>query len=270
MDALHEKYEKLKEELRSRRRVAVAFSAGVDSSLLLYAAREALGDGVLAVTGRFLSFPDGELEQSREICRTLGAEQIVVDFDQMAVEGFCDNPPERCYICKKAIFSAFLTAARERGFSCVADGANADDAGVYRPGMRATAELGIISPLRGAGLTKDEIRLLAREAGLPVWDKPSAPCLATRFPYGERITEEKIRTVAEAEKLLSDLGFRRVRVRSHGDTARIEIDRELFCGMLDPAALDAVTSRLHALGFTYVALDLDGYESGSMDRKLRK
>ena len=135
--------------------------------------------------------------------------------------------------------------------------------------MRATAELGIVSPLRDAGLTKNEIRALAREVGLPVWDKPSAPCLATRFPYGEKITEEKLRAVAEAEKLFSDRGFRQVRVRSHGDTARIEIDRDRFGDMLDPAFLDLVTSRLHTLGFTYVALDLDGYESGSMDRKLK-
>ena len=262
----NEKWNKLIAGLQELGRVAVAFSAGVDSTFLLKAAHEALGQDVIAITGRSVSFPEREDREAAAFCRALGVEQVIVEVDQMAIPGFRDNPPDRCYLCKKVLFSAFVAAAQERGFACVAEGSNADDVHDYRPGLRAIAELGIKSPLKDVGLTKQEIRGLSRELGLPTWDKPSMACLATRFPYGERITKEKLSAVDAAEQYLRGAGFRQVRVRVHGDIARIEIDRTQFAQLLEAA--DTIEAELHALGFLYVTLDLGGYRMGSMNRTL--
>lgn len=267
-DLLSEKYKALTALLAGMGKTAVAFSAGVDSTFLLKAAKDALGHHVIALTAQTVAIPAREQDGTEALCRALGVEHVTIPVDLMAVDGFRENPPERCYLCKKALFTALTAAARERGFGSVIEGSNRDDAGDYRPGLRALRELGIRSPLREAGLTKDEIRTLSRQMGLPTWDKPSNACLTTRIAYGQEITPEILRTVDAAERILSDLGFCQVRVRVHGDLARMEIPREQF-GMLLPDTSDTVQRRLRELGFRYVTLDLGGFESGSMNRALK-
>ena len=270
MDTLHEKYRKLLSNLKQYDRLAVAFSGGVDSSFLLKAAQQAVGENILAVTGRFISFSDSELRDSNELCKMLGIKQIIIDVDQMNIDGFCENTKDRCYFCKKALFSTFLKTANGSGFSYIAEGTNADDVDDYRPGLRAISELGIKSPLKEAGLTKEEIRTLSKELGLPTWEKASLACLATRFPYGSKITKEGLEAVDRAEGFLKELGFCQVRVRVHGNIARIEIDKKQFSRLLDSTVRESITSRFHELGFLYVTLDLDGYITGSMNKELFK
>lgn len=245
---------------------AVAFSGGTDSAYLLYAARRALGDRAVAVTVRTPAVEREELEAAEELCRRLGVRQLWCDFDALALPAFAENGPERCYHCKRAIFSRVLARAEAEGLAVVAEGSNVDDLGDYRPGLRALAELGVRSPLWEAGLTKREIRLLSRAAGLPTWEKPSAPCLATRIPYGERITAEKLRRVGEGERVLHALGFRQVRVRLHGELARIEAPAEELPRLI--TLRERVEPALRALGFRYVTADLRGFRSGSMNEAL--
>ncbi len=264
MDILHEKYDRLISYLKSLESVAVAFSAGVDSTFLLKAAREALGKNAIAITAKHASFPARESKDADEFCHLLGVEMISATVDQLAIEGFCSNPKDRCYICKKALFTTLLQLAHDNGFKYVAEGSNQDDLGDYRPGLRAIEELGIKSPLREAGLTKDDIRALSKELGLPTWNKPPFACLATRIPYGEEITEEKLRKIDASEQILFDLGFPQFRVRSHGDIARIEIEPSQFAKIIEPEVSAAIDSRLKDLGYKYVTLDLKGYRTGSM------
>ena len=264
MDA-KKKYEHLLELLRKHQRLAVAFSSGVDSTFLLYAAREALGDQVLALTARSAFFPDREGREASAFCREYGIRHLVVQYDVLKIAGIADNPPDRCYLCKRALFERFLTVARQEGIECVAEGSNLDDLGDYRPGLRAISELGILSPLREAELTKAQIRRLSREFGLATWEKPSFACLASRFVHGEPLTGERLRMVAEAEEMLRPLGFVQFRVRIHADMARIEVLPEQFERMLDPKIRMNVTERMHSLGFSYVSMDLDGYRTGSMN-----
>ena len=265
MNELHDKYDHLISYLKSLGSVAVAFSAGVDSTFLLKAAQEALGENAVAITAQHASFPARENHDAEEFCHLLGVKQIVVKIDQLAIEGFRENPKDRCYICKKALFTTLLTLAHENDFKYVAEGSNMDDLGDYRPGLKAIAELGIKSPLREAGLTKSEIRSLSEEFGLPTWNKPPFACLATRIPYGEEITEEKLNMIDAAEQLLFDLGFPQFRVRMHGDIARIEIERPFFDKILEPEISDRIYEHFTKLGFKYVALDLHGYKTGSMN-----
>ena len=263
---LNAKLEHLQSILTAWGQVAVAFSGGVDSTFLLKAAHDLLGDRVLALTAISCTLPRREREEAQSFCQQEGIRQVLCDPHEMEVEGFRTNPPDRCYHCKHSTFSAFQQTAGEWGFSIVADGSNADDTGDYRPGMQAAAELGVRSPLRDAGLTKADIRELSRRWGLPTWDKPSAACLASRVAYGEAITVEKMNRVDAAEAFIQDLGFRQVRLRVHGELARIEIVPEAFPALLSHR--EEITEVCKSLGFAYVTLDLTGYRTGSMNETL--
>ena len=265
----HAKLDVLKGILRATGGLAVAFSGGVDSTFLLAAACGELGDRVLAVSAASRAFPMRELAEARAFCGERGIRQVVVDAHEVDAPGYRDNPPDRCYLCKTVLFGTLWDCAREQGFEVLADGSNVDDEGDYRPGMRALAELGVRSPLREAGLTKAEIRLLSHEMGLPTWDKPSFACLSSRFPYGERITDEGLARVDAAEQYLLGRGLHQVRVRVHGGTvARIETLPGEFDMVAAEPARSEIRDRLRGLGFSYVALDLGGYRSGSMNEVL--
>ncbi len=268
MDELYTKYEQLKDNLRDMQRVVVAFSGGVDSTFLLQAAHDVLGDDVIAVTARSLSFPSRELAEAAAFTAQEGIEHLVVDSEELDIDGFSQNPANRCYLCKSELFAKIRQIARERQIDHVLEGSNLDDNGDYRPGLQAVAEWSVRSPLREAGLTKAEIRRLSREQGLPTWNKPSFACLSSRFPYGVSITPERLRMVDQAEQYLLDLGFRQVRVRFHDRLARIETDADGFRLLADPDLRRQINSQFKTIGFTYTALDLLGYRTGSMNDTL--
>jgi uncharacterized protein len=263
---MHEKLEHLRDMLKSCGKLAIAFSGGVDSSFLLYTA-STLPVEILAVTATSASFPERELDAASSFAKKLGVPHIVIESEELDLPGFAENPPDRCYLCKFELFSKMKKAASERGIEHIAEASNADDVSDYRPGLKAIRELGILSPLREAGLTKSEIRLLSREAGLPTWDKPSFACLASRFPYGEAITRQKLGMVDRAEEYLLKLGFTQVRVRHHGDIARIEVLPEEMPALIRNHA-DGIAAFFKTLGFKYVTLDIQGYRTGSMNETL--
>ncbi|MDD5832757.1 MAG: ATP-dependent sacrificial sulfur transferase LarE [Clostridiales bacterium] len=268
--ALSLKYDALRDYIRSFGSIAVAFSGGVDSTLLLKVSHDVLGDKAFAVTARSGSFPHREMEEADEFCRANGIEQIVCRIDEMSIPGFSDNRPDRCYLCKHRIFETLIDAASKKGASAVAEGSNTDDDGDYRPGMIAIRELGVLSPLHKAGLSKADIRKLSHMLGLPTWNKPSAACLASRFVYGEKITSEKLDMVDKAETLLHDMDFCQVRVRIHGDSARIETSPGDFQRFCNDELRSLIYSRLRSFGFSYVSLDLKGYRTGSMNEVLTR
>lgn len=266
--ALDEKYKKLREYIKSLRSVAVAFSGGVDSTFLLKAAHDVLGSRAVAVTASSCSFPERELNEARSFCRENGIEHIVCVSEELDIDGFRQNPLNRCYLCKHELFEKIQDIAAQKGLESIIEGSNMDDMGDYRPGLRAIEELGVKSPLRRARLTKDEIRALSRKLGLATWDKPSFACLASRFVYGETISEEKLGMVDRAEQLMLDLGFRQVRVRMHDMTARIEVLPEDIQRAAEPKNRDIINTRFKEYGFKYITLDLAGYRTGSMNEAL--
>ncbi len=263
-----QKLAQLKALLKKLGSVVVAFSGGVDSTFLLKVAQEVLRDKVLAVTIDSNSFAKKELREANVFCEQQGIVQEVCKFNELDVEGFCQNPPNRCYICKKALFQNLLEIAEERKIAFVVEGSNIDDEGDYRPGMQAVKELGICSPLREVGLTKQEIRQLSRNYGLAVWNKPSSACLSSRFAYGEQITREKLKMVEQAEQFLQDLGFTQVRVRVHGSLARIEVLLEEIPQLMLQDNRKRIAEKLKEYGFSYVTMDLCGYRIGSMNESL--
>ena len=268
MDDLHAKKHKLEEYMKELGSIAVAFSSGVDSTFLLKVAKDVLNDKAIAVTARSHSFPKRELDEATAFCEKEGIRQFVIDSEELSIEGFSSNPKNRCYLCKHELFTKIKDVAAENGIEYVAEGSNIDDNGDYRPGLKAVEELGIKSPLRYAGLTKAEIRELSKEMGLPTWDKPSFACLASRFVYGETIDEKKLSMVDSAEQLLLDLGFKQVRVRIHGNIARIEVMPEEIGKLTEEKVRNEVYKTLKDIGFDYVTMDLAGYRTGSMNETL--
>lgn len=262
------KKELLLHELGRLDSLLVAFSGGVDSSFLLASAHQALGDGVVAVTATSSIHPRREQDEASKFTRAREINHIIFKSDETKIPEFLSNSPDRCYHCKKALSKEFLRIAKEKAISHVAHGANADDLEDYRPGFRAAEEAGIIAPLIGAGLLKDEIRFLAKEMGLSVWDKPAMACLASRFPYGTSITEKGLKMVEEAEEFLLNEGFRGLRVRHHGPVARIEIGTSDLRKIVNDDTRKAIVEKLRSIGFEHIALDLEGYISGKMNRSI--
>ena len=256
--------ERLEAELAPLGSACVAFSGGVDSSLVLAVAARALGPSrVVAFTAVSATYLPEELQTARALAAGLSVRHVIVETHEFDDPAFTGNPRERCYYCKRELVAEMARVAAETGCDALVDGANLDDLGDHRPGMRATAERGVAHPLLAAGIGKDDVRRLSRELGLATWDAPQQACLASRIPYGEPITVERLEVIAAAERVLHELGFRQCRVRHHGSVARIEVESGDLGRAL--AAREGIARRLRALGFTYVTLDLDGFRSGSMN-----
>ena len=263
-----EKLEHLRSYLKELHSVAVAYSSGVDSTFLLRVAASTLGDKVIAVTAKSCSFPKRELNEAAAFCEKEGIRHFVCESEELNIEGFAQNPKNRCYLCKKELFEKIQVIADENQIEHIAEGSNLDDNGDYRPGLLAVAELGIKSPLRECGFTKADIRALSKYLKLPTWEKQSFACLSSRFVYGETITEEKLSMVDRAEQLLLDMGFHQVRVRIHDRMARIEIEPKEFGMLMADETRNKIIEEFREYGFTYVTMDLMGYRTGSMNETL--
>lgn len=267
IEALHAA---LRRDLSRYSKLAVAFSGGVDSTLLLSVAHDVLGENVVAFTASSCTFPQRELDEATTFCQEQGIEQVVFPSEELEVEGFSQNPPNRCYLCKQALFSAMTSLANGQGITDIADGTNLDDLQDYRPGRQAKEEQGVHSPLADAGFDKQAIRTLSKHLGLKTFDKQSFACLASRIPYGDLIDRAILSKIDLAEQYLLDSGFNQVRVRVHGDMARIEMPQAQFPLLFKQVAYESAVKRLKEIGFRFVTLDLEGYRSGSMNGALGK
>jgi len=266
MDGLADRVERLRTLLREAAPLLVAFSGGVDSTLLLKLALDEVGpQAILAVTAHGDVHTAEELEAARAAAARLGVRHLVIRTNELAIPGFATNPPERCFLCRSEMYGMLVELAAAEGMATVVDGVNRDDGADYRPGMRAAAALGVRSPLAEAGIGKAEVRELARRSALTNWDLPASPCLASRFPYGEPITAAKLQVVAEGERFLRTLGFSAVRLRHHGDVARLEVTGPEISRAADESVRRAIVKRLRELGYLYVTLDLSGFRSGSLN-----
>jgi uncharacterized protein len=262
---LASKFGHLKKLMRELESVVVAYSGGVDSSLLLKVAVSVIGDRTLAVIANSPTYPPSELAEALELARMIGANHLVIETQELSDSRFSSNPPERGYYCKLELFGKLKRIARDKDIKWVVDGSNHDDLLDYRPGSRAAKEVGVVSPLKEVGLTKSEVRELAKMVGLPNWSKPAEACLASRFPYGVKITRPELERVAAAEESLKQHGFSQVRVRVHGDVARIEVLPEELDKLLFSEVRNSVVGDLKTLGFLFISIDLEGYRTGSMN-----
>jgi uncharacterized protein len=263
-----EKLERLKGNIKTLESVVVAFSGGVDSSLVAKVCYDVLGDKALAVTARSETYPAYEYEEAKEIAKEIGIRHITIDTSELNIEGFANNPPNRCYFCKSELFGNLKEIAREKGYKNVADGANLDDTGEYRPGLDAAKELEVRSPLKECRLRKPDIRKISKHLKLSNWDKPPYACMSSRFPYGNSITEEKLAIVAAAENYLRSIGLRQFRVRHHDTIARIEVLPEDIPGLLYDSKRKELVRKFKEIGYKYVTIDMEGYRSGSMNEVL--
>ncbi len=267
---LQKKLEKLEAYIRELGSLAIGFSGGVDSTFLLAVAYEVLGNNVIAVTGADASVPERELKEAKAFCDERGIRHIICTVDPLKEEGYRHNSPDRCYFCKHGIFTEVKKIADENDIRYMAEGSNMDDIGDYRPGLKAAAELSVKSPLRECGLYKNDIRMISKAMGLPTWSKPAYACLASRFVYGEEITEKKLRMIDEAEQFLIEKGFLEERVRIHGNMARIEVPAKDILRLSEDKMRAAVCEKFKEIGFLFVTLDLEGYRLGSMNATLHK
>ena len=267
---IDQKWDHLRSLLSEMRTVLLAYSGGVDSSVLLRAAAEILGQNLIAVTAVSETYPAEELHLAKQFTASLGVRHRILQTEELSNDEFSRNAEDRCYHCKHELFGKLRQIAESEGIPWILDGSNTDDQRDFRPGRRAAGEFSVRSPLAESGLSKQEIRDLARRLNLPMWDKPSLACLSSRIPYGTRITPDLVKNIQAAEDVVRSLGIRQVRVRHHGDTARIEVDREDLIRLVSEDARQVIVDSFKALGYAYVCLDLEGYRTGSMNEVITK